>query len=154
MPDKPPASPISHVDGTATPTPSSQTPPEAINEPGTYQHSPPSPGSEPSELVCPVCQRTFVPDVGNRLWCSEACRVAAWRRDRETTTGLADAAAPPRPLSVYRCDSCGRSAIGQTRCKQCGGLMRNLGLGGPCPYCTHPVAVIELLAQEVTTKNS
>ena len=31
--------------------------------------------------------------------------------------------------------------------------MRKLGLGGPCPHCDEPVAVTELLDQEVVTKD-
>jgi hypothetical protein len=31
--------------------------------------------------------------------------------------------------------------------------MRKIGLGGPCPHCDEPVAVTELLDQEVTATN-
>ena len=31
--------------------------------------------------------------------------------------------------------------------------MRKLGLGGPCPHCDEPVAVVELLDQEVVLRD-
>ena len=37
--------------------------------------------------------------------------------------------------------------------EECGTFMRKLGLGGPCPHCDEPVAVTELLDQEVMLKD-
>ena len=60
---------------------------------------------------------------------------------------------PRRPITVYECDGCGARAVGQQRCEDCGTFMRKLGLGGPCPHCDEPVAVVELLDQEVVLKD-
>ena len=62
-------------------------------------------------------------------------------------------ARPRRPITVDECDSCGTRAVGQQRCNECGTFMRKIGLGGPCPHCDEPVAVTELLDQEVTVTN-
>ena len=62
-------------------------------------------------------------------------------------------ARPRRPITVYECQGCGARAVGQQRCEECGTFMRKLGLGGPCPHCDEPVAVTELLDQEVVLRN-
>ena len=105
-------------------------------------------------ITCPVCQRPFTPQ-GKRRWCSEGCRVAAWRRRRQQAGPAITLppARPRRPITVYECDSCGTRAVGQQRCDECGTFMRKIGLGGPCPHCDEPVAVTELLDQEVTVTN-
>lgn len=105
-------------------------------------------------ITCPVCQRPFTPQ-GKRRWCSEGCRVAAWRRRRQQAGPAITLppARPRRPITVYECDSCATRAVGQQRCNECGTFMRKIGLGGPCPHCDEPVAVTELLDQEVTVTN-
>ena len=59
-------------------------------------------------------------------------------------------AAPRMPLTVYECDGCGARAVGQQRCTDCAGFMRRVGIGGTCPHCDEPVAVNELMGQEVS----
>jgi hypothetical protein len=101
-------------------------------------------------ITCPVCQQPFTRQ-GKRQWCSPACKAAAWRRRRQGTpprTVLAPTR-PRRPITVYECEACAARAVGQQRCQDCGAFMRKLGLGGPCPHCDGPVAVTELLDQEV-----
>lgn len=53
-------------------------------------------------------------------------------------------AQPRRPITVYECD-CGARALGDQRCGECGLFMRRIGIGGSCPTCDDPVAIIELL---------
>ena len=105
-------------------------------------------------ITCPVCQRPFARQ-GKRQWCSDACKAAAWRRRRQATPPriVLPPARPRRPITVYECEGCGARAVGQQRCEDCGTFMRKLGLGGPCPHCDEPVAVIELLDQEVVLKD-
>jgi hypothetical protein len=60
------------------------------------------------------------------------------------------AARPRRPITVYECPSCGEQLLGEQRCHQCGAFTRCVGLGGACPRCDEPVALTDLLDQEVT----
>ena len=99
------------------------------------------------ETICPICQRRFVA-TGARQWCSPACKTEAWRRahpSRQPPTGRT-----AQPITVYECRSCGtRHLLRRQRCAHCGGLMRNLGIGGPCPNCATLITVAELLHEEV-----
>ena len=38
---------------------------------------------------------------------------------------------------------------GEQRCPDCGIFARRIGIGGPCPHCDEPVALTDLLDQEV-----
>ena len=100
---------------------------------------------------CPVCQRRFVL-IGRRRFCSDACRALAYRRRRDAsrTNLVVPVARPRRPITVYECDGCGGRALGDQRCEQCGTFMRRVGIGGCCPSCDEPIAVAELVGQEVT----
>jgi hypothetical protein len=100
--------------------------------------------------TCPACQHPFIP-VGLQRFCCEACRVAVYRRSRETAVApvVALRHARRQPLTVYACDRCGARALGEQRCDECRSPMRRVGLGGFCPCCAEPVAVEELLGQEV-----
>jgi hypothetical protein len=104
-------------------------------------------------ITCPVCHRPFARS-GKRQWCSPACKAAAWRRRRQGAPPrvVLPPARPRRPITVYECEGCGTRAVGQQRCEDCGNFMRKLGLGGTCPHCDEPVAVTELLDQEVVLK--
>jgi hypothetical protein len=101
-------------------------------------------------MACPVCERRFVP-TGRRRFCSNACRSLAYRRRRDA--GRASVVVPvgrtKRPITVYECDNCGRRALGEQRCEECGTFMRRLGIGGCCPSCDEPISVSELVDQEV-----
>jgi len=101
-------------------------------------------------VTCPACQHPFSP-VGLQRFCCEACRVAVYRRGRDTTVApvVALRRAPRQPLTVYACDICGARDLGDQRCDECRNPMRRVGLGGFCPSCNEPVAVEELLGQEV-----
>jgi len=101
-------------------------------------------------MICAGCQRSFSP-VGRQRFCSEACRVAVYRRyQRATTVPVVGTRSTPRaPIAVYACDGCGARAVDERRCEGCQTTMRRIGLGGWCPGCGAPVAVDELLGQEV-----
>jgi len=100
-------------------------------------------------IACPVCGRPFIPS-GRRVYCTTACKASAYRR-RQGARPLE--ALPPirsrRPLTVYECSSCGGRAVGEQYCEDCGTFMSRVGLGGPCPRCDEPVAVVDLLPKEV-----
>jgi hypothetical protein len=105
-------------------------------------------------VTCPVCQQSFARQ-GKRQWCSDACKAAAWRRRRQAEPPriVLPPARPRRPITVYECEGCGARVLGQQRCGECGTFMRKVGLGGPCPHCDEPVAVTELLDQEVVLRD-
>jgi len=103
-------------------------------------------------MICPVCQHPFTP-VGRQAYCSDACRAAAYRRRRDANRPpvvVVPKTQPRRPITVYECDSCGTRTVGQQRCDTCATFTRRIGLGGTCPHCDEPVAVNELLDQQVT----
>ncbi|MCA1707485.1 MAG: hypothetical protein LC808_31140 [Actinobacteria bacterium] len=110
----------------------------------------PSPGGDGEAMMCPGCQHPFDP-VGRQRCCSEACRVAVYRRRREAVAApvVAPRSTRRQPVAVYACDGCGARAVGERRCGGCQNAMRRVGLGGCCPCCEEPVAVDELLGQEV-----
>jgi len=103
-------------------------------------------------ISCPVCQRPFVP-VGRQLYCGDPCRAAAYRRRRAAHNPpvvTIPKTQPRRPITVYECASCGERALGHQYCQTCSTFMRRVGVGGSCPACDAPVAIAELLDQEVT----
>ena len=108
----------------------------------------------PSRLPVPSASAPFTP-LGRQKYCSDACRSAAYRRRRDTHRPAITVPKPrPRkPITVYECDTCGHRALGEQRCPDCATFMRKIGLGGECPHCDEPVAVTELLDQEVTITN-
>lgn len=105
-------------------------------------------------ITCPVCRHRFTPG-GRRRFCSDACRAAAYRRRRDAhqPPAVVPAGRPRRPITVYECGECGARALGQQRCDDCGTFMRRIGIGGICPACDDPIAINELLDQEVTDPN-
>ena len=95
--------------------------------------------------ACPVCGTGYRPS-GRRRYCSDACRVSAWRARHQPT-----APQPPFPpkgakraVTVYVCDNCDTRALGEQRCPDCNTFMRAAGIGGLCPCCDEPIAVAEL----------
>ena len=104
-------------------------------------------------MNCPLCQRSFTP-VGRQKFCSDACRAAAYRRRRDVTRApiVLPKTQPRRPITVYECDSCGERALGEQRCQTCATFMRRIGLGGCCQACDEPIAVGELLGEEVIAR--
>jgi hypothetical protein len=102
-------------------------------------------------ILCPVCQTSFAP-VGRRQLCSDACRAAAYRRRRDAGRPpiVLPKSRPRRPVTVYECDLCGERSLGEQYCEQCHTFMRRVGLGGSRPSCGDPVAVNEILDEEVS----
>jgi hypothetical protein len=96
-------------------------------------------------INCAYCGRPFKPS-GRRRHCSDACRVAAWRRRHAQP--VAPAPLPPkghrREVTVYECGDCGERSLGSQRCESCNRWMRAIGVGGSCPACDAPVAITEL----------
>lgn len=105
-------------------------------------------------IACLICDQRFTPS-GRRRFCSGACRAAAYRRRRDfgNATIVVPAHRPRRPITVYECDNCGNRALGEQRCDHCSTSMRRVGIGGTCPACDDPVAITELVDQEVTDPN-
>jgi hypothetical protein len=101
-------------------------------------------------MTCPVCQGRFSPN-GRRLFCSDACRAAAYRRRRDQGRAsiVIPQSRPKRPITIYECDNCGERALGDQRCDPCGTFMRRIGIGGSCPSCDEPISISELVGQEV-----
>jgi len=101
-------------------------------------------------ITCPICQHRFTP-VGRQKFCSDACRAAAYRRRRDARPAslVVPKAQPRRPITVYECDNCGARSLGEQHCVDCATFMRKIGIGGNRPSCDEPVAVAELVGQEV-----
>lgn len=102
--------------------------------------------NDPVTIRCPVCATPFVP-AGKRLYCRDACRVAAHRRRRRapvTPETLPPPGQPRRSRTVYECASCDNRTLGAQRCEDCGTFMHRVGLGGLCPCCDEPVTIEEL----------
>jgi len=105
-------------------------------------------------MTCPVCQSFFTAS-GRRRFCSDACRRLAWKRQHQAPVVpivVPQPGRPRRPFTVYECASCGTRAVGEQRCEDCGTFMSRVGLGGHCPNCDEPVAVADLMAEEVMPK--
>jgi hypothetical protein len=105
---------------------------------------------DPATIPCPICRTPFAP-AGKRLYCSPACNAAAYRRRKHAAQPPAAVppARPRKPITVYECNACGTSALGQQRCADCGTFMRRVGLGGACPHCEEIVTITDLLGEEV-----
>ncbi len=95
---------------------------------------------------CGACAGPL-PEGRARVWCSDACRQAAWRRRHQPD--LAHPEVPPnqprRSATVYACDACEARQIASQRCDGCGTFMRRLGTGGLCPCCDEPITFDEIL---------
>jgi hypothetical protein len=103
-------------------------------------------------MTCPLCQAYFTP-LGRQIYCSTPCRKTAYRRRHQhpAVAITIPAARPRREYTIYECPDCGERIYGEQRCDQCGSFARRVGIGGPCPHCDQPVALSDLLDQEVIT---
>ncbi len=95
-------------------------------------------------IACLVCGQGFHP-VGRRRYCSDACRQAAWRHRQPVAPTVPLARRTPRPATIYACPACDTRYLGEQRCADCNVFCRRVGPGGPCPHCSDPVAVSDLL---------
>jgi len=100
--------------------------------------------------TCPVCQRPFTA-TGRQAYCGSPCRKTAFRRRHQQP--LAAVTVPParprRDFTIYECPSCEDRLLGDQRCSTCGIFARRVDIGGPCPHCDQPVALNDLLDQDV-----
>jgi hypothetical protein len=96
---------------------------------------------------CPVCTRPLPPGRRSRLYCSEACRQAAWRRRHAATLQPPALASkqPRRPVSVYICPECEARYLGEQYGADCHVFCRTAGIGADCPFCGEPVGYDELV---------
>jgi len=99
---------------------------------------------------CPVCKRTFTP-TGRQTYCASPCRKTAYRRrlQNNPTTVEIPAARPRREHTIYECPDCDRRLLGEQRCPDCGVFARRVGIGGPCPHCDEPIAVTDLIDNQM-----
>jgi hypothetical protein len=98
--------------------------------------------------ICPVCGGAFHP-TGQRRYCSDACRQAAWRhRHPSPKEQLPTPNSVSRSQTVYECPSCGSRYLGQQRCPDCHPFCRRVGQGGRCPHCDEPVALADLVSDQ------
>jgi hypothetical protein len=117
----------------------------------TPHPGPGTPASTPSRddqgtTRCPVCQLSFT-QAGRQAYCSPRCRKTAFRR-RHQDPAAAITIPPARARSrntIYECPACGERRAGQQRCDDCGTFGRKIGTGGPCPHCSEPVTISDLL---------
>ena len=103
-------------------------------------------------MTCPICQQPFTP-TGRQRYCTSACRKTAYRRRHQHPPDLSivPAAQPRRDHAIYQCPDCDQRLLGEQRCPDCGIFARRIGAGGSCPHCDEPVALTDLLNQEVAT---
>jgi len=101
-------------------------------------------------MTCPVCQRRFTP-TGRQTYCHAACRKTAFRRRHQQPLAaiLIPTARPRREYTIYECPNCGERFLAEQRCGDCAVFARRVGIGGPCPHCDQPVAVGDLLDQDI-----
>jgi len=114
--------------------------------------TPPTPSrDDPATMTCPLCHGEFTP-IGRQTFCGTPCRKTAYRRRHQNpaTTITIPPARRRREHTIYECPNCGQQLLGEQRCQDCGQFARSVGVGGPCPHCDEPVAVQDLLDQEVT----
>ena len=95
---------------------------------------------------CPLCGRPFQPR-GRQRWCSDACRLKAFRRrhpQQVSGQSLPLTSPPSRPGVVYQWPQCERRYLGVQLCEDCHTFCRRVGPGGLCPNCDEPVAHADL----------
>ena len=102
--------------------------------------------SHDDTATCPACGQAFT-RACLRIWCSDACKQAAWRRRNPPP-----AAAPQLPPSrhrrdhtVYECGECGQRQTGRQWCDNCSRPCKRIGPGGDCPACGEAVALSDLI---------
>jgi Zn finger protein HypA/HybF involved in hydrogenase expression len=104
----------------------------------------------PARPRCTICGAEFTRNRRQR-YCSPACRQAAWRARHPTGSATPpDDPHPGRPrreITVYACTECEQRYLAQQWCTDCQRPCRRVDLGGLCPHCDEPVAIIDLLDQ-------
>jgi hypothetical protein len=105
------------------------------------------PSDDPTTTICECCGTAFV--TTGRRYCSEACRLLAFRA-RYPTPPQAHLARVFVKGTVYYCPECETRYFGIERCEACDRICRSLGIGGLCPCCDAPVAIQDLVGREMT----
>lgn len=99
-----------------------------------------------------MCGGPFV-RVGRRQYCSAACRQAAWRqRQPQILPVLPQRTA--KAATVYQCGACETRSLGQQWCDDCQRPCTRVGLGGECPHCSEPVALVDLAPDLPTARRT
>jgi hypothetical protein len=101
-------------------------------------------------MTCPICRRRFT-RTGRQTYCDPACRKIAFRRRHQQPLAaiVIPAARPRREFTIYECPGCNERFLAEQRCDDCGIFARRIGIGGPCPHCDQPVALEDLLDQNI-----
>jgi len=101
-------------------------------------------------MTCPVCHTRFAP-AGRQQYCGDRCRKTAFRRRHQAQPSPVPVPAAPlrREHTVYQCPACDQRLLGEQRCPDCGIFARRIGTGGPCPHCSEPVALADLIEEVV-----
>ena len=89
----------------------------------------------------------LLPNQRSRRYCSDKCRVAAWRRKHQLPKAapVLPAKGPSRSeATIYECPQCETRYVGVQYCIDCSSFCRKVGLGGTCPNCDEPVTYEEL----------
>jgi predicted nucleic acid-binding Zn ribbon protein len=102
--------------------------------------------------ICPICAGPL-PIGRARTYCSDRCRQAGHRRrTRQPGPRMLPPLAPGRSRrerTVYQCPECDQRYLGTQRCEDCNVWCRRIDIGGLCPACEEPVAMIDLLGAAI-----
>ena len=99
----------------------------------------------PVTMTCAECGTAFTPS-GRRRYCTDACRQAAWRQRHTIPVAPIKAA---RHATIDTCPDCQTRYLGTQRCPDCNTFCTSLGPGAPCPHCDEPVAINDLITNEI-----
>ena len=99
---------------------------------------------------CSICGLWFAAR-GRQLWCSAACRQTAFRRRLQSPPPLLPAMLRRvdrgRSTTVYACPRCESRTLGTQRCDDCNCFGYRVGVGGLCPHCEEPVALVDFVPE-------
>ena len=105
----------------------------------------PGPDTSGHTATCPACGQEFT-RAGRRIWCSDACKQAAFRRRHPPAPApKLPPARHTRDQTIYECGQCGQRQAGRQWCDECSRPCRKIGPGGDCPSCGEPVALADLI---------
>src|SRR6266508_2936590 len=99
---------------------------------------------------CSMCGVWFAAR-GRQRWCSAACRqMAFWRRSQplqRLVPAMLRRVGRGRSTIVYACPQCESRTLGTQRCDDCNCFGVRVGVGGLCPHCEEPVALVDLVPE-------
>ncbi|MGH3565282.1 MAG: hypothetical protein ACRDRH_04475 [Pseudonocardia sp.] len=101
--------------------------------------------------------RCRVHSARRQRYCTPACRQAAWRArhtDPPAPTSPIIAARPRREITVYECTECEQRYLAEQWCPDCQRPCRKIDVGGLCPHCDEPVAIMDLTDQHVPSSTN